>query len=269
MRASAAFTATAVGGATRLTTLRSSPPLSLRSTPEGLYLVGSGAGPIGGDELSIDAVVDAGASVVLRSAAASMVLPGPTGAPSAMTVRATVAGSLSWRPEPTVLVAGCDHHASAYISVAEGGQLWWREEVVLGRHGEEPGSLLQRLHVDVDGRPLLRSELPVGPRWPGSDGPAGLDGAGAVGSLVIVRWRELPALEGSVEGARCAVVQLSHEAWLVTVVAGSSAAVRRTLDAASPQQGPLPVGVDRPDELMPASMAHIHARGSTSSRAGR
>lgn len=232
MRASAAFTASAVAGVTRCTTLVSSPPLSLRSTPEGLFLVGSGAGPIGGDELSLDVTVEADASITLRSAAASMVLPGPTGTPSTMTVRAAVSGSLTWRPEPTVLVAGCDHRASAYISVAPGGRLSWREEIVLGRHREPSGSLLQRLHIDVDGRPLLRTELPVGPRWPGSAGPAGLDGAGAVGSLVAVGWGK-PASPSNTADVRAAVVHLADGAWLVTVLASSAAHVRRCLDAVS------------------------------------
>lgn len=230
MRAAAAFTAKAIAGVSRLTTLRSSPPISLRSTPEGLYLVGSGAGPIGGDDLSIDAIVEPGACIVLRSAAASMVLPGPTGARSTMTVRATIAGSLWWQPEPTVLVAGCDHRATAYISVAPGGRLWWREEVALGRHGEASGSLLQRLHIDVDGRPLLRTELPVGPRWPGSAGPAVLDGARAVGSLVAVGWGE-PAAPATTAEVRAAVVRLSDCAWLVTTIAADLGAVRAYLNA--------------------------------------
>lgn len=230
MRATAAFTATATDGATRLTTLRSAPPLSLRSTPEGLFLVASGAGPIGGDELAVDAAVEAGATVVLRSAAASMVLPGPGGAPSSMTIRARVGGSLSWRPEPTVLVAGCDHHASAHVSVAPGGRLWWREEVVLGRHDEPTGSLLQRVRVDVGGRPLLRTELPVGPRWPGSSGPAGLDGAGAVGSIVAVGWGEPALPPAAAAEVRAAVVRLADDAWLVTALAARAAELRRFLD---------------------------------------
>lgn len=232
MRASAAFTATAVAGTTRCSRLVSSPPLSLRSTPEGLFLVGSGAGPIGGDELSLDATVGPGASITLRSAAASMVLPGPAGAPSTMTVRATVAGSLSWRPEPTVLVAGCDHRATASISLAPGGRLRWREEVVLGRHDEPSGSLLQRVHIDVDGDPLLRNELPVGPRWAGSAGPAGLDGAGAVGSLVVVGWGA-PAAPTIADDVRAAIVQISDDAWLLTVISDRATNVRAWLDAVS------------------------------------
>lgn len=43
-----------VGERTRCTTLRSAPPISLRPTPDALYLASSGAGPIGGDDHRLD-----------------------------------------------------------------------------------------------------------------------------------------------------------------------------------------------------------------------
>lgn len=232
MRSSAACRATALENDTRFTTLFSEPPLSLRSTPEGLFLVGSGAGPIGGDELCLDVTVEEGAVAMLRSAAASIVLPGPFGESSSMTVRASVAGSLSWCPEPTVLVAGCDHRASSSISMERGGRLWWREEVVLGRHDEPTGSLLQRIRIEVEGRPILHTETPVGPRWPGSSGPAGLDGAGAIGSIVMVGWGE-PEVPSDTGEVRSAAVCLSEAAWLVTALAPGASQVRRILDQVS------------------------------------
>jgi urease accessory protein len=200
------------GDRTRCTTLRSAPPISLRETPDGLYLVASGAGPVGGDDLHLDLDVGAGASLLVRSAAAVMALPGPTGAPSSLRVCARVRGSLRWEPQPTILVAGCDHRATTTILLAAGATLLWREVVVLGRHDEPTGSLLQRLHVDRDGAPLLRNELPVGPRWPGADGPAGTDGAGVVSSLLVVGLEE-PTLPDDANGA---VLQLADDAWLVT-----------------------------------------------------
>ncbi|MDP1794416.1 MAG: urease accessory protein UreD, partial [Acidimicrobiales bacterium] len=95
---SAAIVAERRGDRTRCTTLRSAPPISLRDTPDGLYLVASGAGPVGGDDLHLDVDVEHGASLVVRSAAASMVLPGPTGRSSSLRVRARVHGSLQWVP---------------------------------------------------------------------------------------------------------------------------------------------------------------------------
>lgn len=223
---SASIVAELAGDRTRCTTLRSAPPISLRETPSGLYLVASGAGPVGGDHLQLDLDVEEGASLVVRSAGASMVLPGPSGRPSSLLVRARVSGSLRWEPEPTIVVDRCDHWTTTRIDLAAGATLVWREVVVLGRHDEPSGSLLQRLHVDRDGAPLLRNELPVGPRWPGSGGPAGTDGACVVTSLLVVGL-DPPEVPPGAEGA---VLRIAEGAWLLTAVAGrdgSSALLRR------------------------------------------
>jgi urease accessory protein len=224
----AAVVAELAGDRTRCTTLRSAPPISLRDTPDGLYLVASGAGPVGGDDLHVDVDVGPGASLVVRSAAASMVLPGPSNKPSSLRVRARVRGSLRWEPEPTILVAGCDHRTTTMIDLAAGATLVWREVIVLGRHDEPTGSLLQRLHVDVDGTPLLRSELPVGPRWPGAGGPAGTDGALVVTSVLYVGFDE-PALAVGADGV---ALRLDDRAWLVTLLSGRArGAIRSDPDA--------------------------------------
>lgn len=217
-------------GGTRCTTLRSAPPISLRDTHDGLYLVGSGAGPIGGDHLTLDLSVEAGAALVVRSAAASMVLPGARGAPSSLTVRAKVTGSLRWLPEPTVAVAGCDHRATVRIDLGRDASLVWREEVILGRHDETSGSILQAIHIDRDGAPLLRTELPLGPRWPWSAGPAGTAGARAVGSLVVVGHRTTPVIHDE----HASAVAIGAGAWLVTAVADPRR-VRKVLTAALAQ----------------------------------
>lgn len=207
---SAAVVAERTRRGTRCTTLRSAPPISLRETPEGTFLVASGAGPIGGDELSLHVDVGSGASLVIRSAAAQLVLPGPSGAPSRFKITGNVAGSLTWAPEPTVLVAGCDHTTSTHLDLAPGATLDWRETVVLGRHGEASGSLLQRLVVDRAGQPLLRNEVPLGPRWRGATGPAGTDGARCVSSALLVGLHP-PSHPG--DGA---VLQLAADVWLIT-----------------------------------------------------
>ena len=51
-------------------------------TPTGLYLVGAGAQPIGGDELKVRLELDAGAELEVRSAAATLARRGETGARS-------------------------------------------------------------------------------------------------------------------------------------------------------------------------------------------
>lgn len=224
--ASSSVVVEAVAGRSRCTTLRCEPPLTLRMADDGLYLVGTTAGPVGGDRLSLAIDVGPGARLHLRSAAATLVMPGPDGVASTTTTTARVAGgaALRWSPQPIVLVGGCDHRTEARIELARGGSLMWREETVLGRHREGTGSLLQRLRIDRDGLPLLRSDLAVGPRWPASDGPARLAGFGAVGSLVLVgaaahEVEQLVAVQARRSDAtHTAVLRLCEDAAIVTAL---------------------------------------------------
>ncbi len=80
-------------GGTRITVLRSDGPLALRATPAGVYLVGAAAGPVGGDDLGLEIDVGPGTTLLLRSAAAALLLPGPRGDASRLRIRARVAVS--------------------------------------------------------------------------------------------------------------------------------------------------------------------------------
>jgi urease accessory protein len=218
----------------RCDVLRSDPPLTFRETPAGLHWIGSAAGPIGGDDLALDVELEDAAALVLSSVAASMAHPGPSGEPSSfrLTARVGEGAELRWQPRPAVLVRGCDHRVSAELDLAAGARLVWREEVVLGRHDETSGSLRQRLVVDRAGWPLLRTELAVGPRWPGSLGPAGVDGARAVGSLLLVGLAIAPAV--TPPDVRLAVQTLDASAVLVTALGARASAVGAALDALVP-----------------------------------
>src|SRR5690606_20917682 len=127
---------------------------------------------------------------------------------------------LRWLPEPTIVVRGSDHRARTSIALAAGAELVWREVVVLGRHAEAAGSLLQRLRVDRAGRPLLRTDLAAGPRWPGSLGPGGVGPAGAVATALVVgpsadrlpRPGDRAAAVPPGDGVRAAVLPLAEEA---------------------------------------------------------
>lgn len=223
----------AATGRTRCTTLRSDPPLSLRATDDGVvHLVGSAAGPVGGDDLRLSVTVCAGAALTVRSVAAAVVLPGPGPASSslALEVQVGAGASLRWLPEPAILVQGCDHRAPAHLALASDADLVWREVAVLGRHGEPPGSVLQRLRVDVGGRPLLRNDLAVGPRWPGSLGPAGVGDARTVATALLVGRSAERLHDARVGDVRAAVLPLGDEAALVTVLAAHALAAITTLD---------------------------------------
>jgi len=211
------------GSSARCTTMQSSPPLTFRATPDGVYLVGSAAGPIGGDRLHVDVRVAPGATAVVRSAAATVALPGPDGAPSELVVDLTVAAgaALWWLPEPLVAADGCDHTARTTVRLEAGATLVLREEVVLGRHGESGGSLCQRLVVDLDGAPLVRHELRLGPRWPGGAGPAVLGDARAVAQTLVVGADAAAGKLVPRSGVRGAWMPLGEGAALTTELAAS------------------------------------------------
>jgi len=216
---------------TRCTTLRSSPPISLRPTPDGLHMVGSAAGPVGGDDIRLNLTVGDGAALTVRTVAAQVVLPGPRPGPSVATVTATVGegASLRWLPEPVVLAEGADHRAAVALVLAPTAAVVWREEVVLGRHGERGGSLFQRLRVDRGGRPLLRNDLALGPAWPGADGPAGTGGAGVVGTVLVVGPSATSVQVPDRPGVRIGVCGLDVDAVLVTALAWSHGALHEVL----------------------------------------
>lgn len=234
-------------GRTRLARLRSDGPLVLRETLDGVYLVGGAAGPLGGDDLSLDLEVGPGAELAVRSAATTLALPGD--GESRFTVRARVepGGRLDFAPEPTVAVARCRHRAVARIELAEGATLRWYEEVILGRHREPPGRHTSRFDVTIGGSPLLRHELRLDdPAVYGSQ--AVLGAAGAVGSVLLV-GPGLTCEPHTAEGL--AVLPLAGPGVLVTATAGDSAALRRRL-----QEGEAYASAD-PSRRNPSSISAV------------
>jgi urease accessory protein len=167
-----------------------------------------------------------------------MAHPGPSGRASVLTVEVDVAdgAELRWTPQPTILVQGCDHHVTTRVRLGAGAALVWREELVLGRHGEPSGSILQRLVVDDPDGPLLRTDLALGPRWPGSLGPAGVGGARSVGTVLLVG--AAPTSAPPVPGVRWAATALGRDgAHLVTAVGDEVAPMAAVLDRVVPPAG--------------------------------
>jgi urease accessory protein len=176
------------GGTTRLPLLQSQVPLVLRRAPEAVYLVSAAAAPLGGDCLDLRIEVRTGATLCLRTVAATVALPGLDGGESLMRVTATVAagGRLEYLPEPVVIADGARHATDIRASVAEGGSLVLRDELILGRHGERGGAYRGCLRADYAGRPLLRQALDISGSDPVTAGPAILSGHRAVGTLLQV-----------------------------------------------------------------------------------
>jgi urease accessory protein len=164
VRAHAAVVAAPSDDGCSFPTLRSDPPLLLRPTPFGLFLQGGAAGPLGGDRLRLDVEVRAGARLTVRSAAATIVLPGGTPSELAVSVRVEEGAHLDWMPEPLVSVAGSHHVQRIDIALAQDATMRWHERFVLGRTGEPPGRLDGTIRVERGGVALLHQQLRLGDR---------------------------------------------------------------------------------------------------------
>ena len=230
--------------------LRSDGPIVLRPTPGAsdpggevwsspcdavrVRRAAAAAGPLGGDDLRLDIRVDAGASLVLGDVSASLVLPGPHGKRSHMGITARVesGGWLGLLSEPVIAARGCDHRMTTDVELGSGAGLVVREELLLGRHGEEPGSIGQRLRVCCEGRVVYDQEIRLGANTPGWRGPAVTGGRRAVGSVLLVGIGVGSA--GGVQGGLppdTALMEMGADVAVVTAVAGDSLTLRRRLDA--------------------------------------
>lgn len=244
LRATARIAAAADG---RLPLLESDGPLALRRTRAAagwtrVTVVGAMSAPLGGDRLAIETEVRDGARLLVDSAAATLALPGRSAEPATYDVRIAVgeAGVLHWLPEQLVSAHGSHLRMRTTVELAATARLVLREEQVLGRHGEAPGTLVTRLTVRRAGRPLLDQELAYGPGAPGGwDGGAVLGGHRATGQLLVVdpdfadKPRESRLLD---EGA--VIAPLAGPAALVTAVAPDALALRRLLDTALAELAP-------------------------------
>ncbi|MGH9129750.1 MAG: urease accessory protein UreD [Acidimicrobiales bacterium] len=228
------------GGAPTYVGLRSAAPLLLQPTPEALYLVGSAAGPLGGDQVSLDLRVRPGVALTVRSVAATIARPGPRRSECshlAISVDLADGASLRWLPEPGVAGEGCRHLVDAEVRLGRGCTLIWREELILGRHGEAPGSWASSLRVDLDGQPLLRQSLDLGASAPGCDGPAIAGDAHAVGSLLIVEptlaWTSPRPPPVPDPAGRVRVMALAGPGLLVSALASTATGLRQLLTSAA------------------------------------
>ncbi|HEY3810357.1 MAG TPA: urease accessory protein UreD [Acidimicrobiales bacterium] len=165
-------------------------PVGWRLTPDAVYLVGTSAGPVGDDHVRVDVEVRPGAALTIRSSAAMVVWRG-AGTIHDIRVRVGPGASLDWRPEPLVTTSGCDHHQTVTVQLEGTAALRWRDVLVLGREKEPTGALVASLTADLDGVPVLRHSLAVGPGATGWDGPAVL-GPARVVALELLAGSQLP-----------------------------------------------------------------------------
>jgi urease accessory protein len=127
-----------------------------------VHLVSAAATPLGGDSVCVRIVVEPGALLRVRTAAATMTLPGPTTLESQAIWTLEVAGELDVDPQPTVVAAASRHFTSTHLGLDGSGRVRLRERIQIGRTGERQGFWSGSLHADVDGSALLRHRIEMG-----------------------------------------------------------------------------------------------------------
>ena len=140
------------------------PPLTLRQVYSEardrceLRLVGTAAGPLAGDDLSILVRLRPGAKATLRATGASVAQGRGQGDAAALSVRADLADGADLVADPGALVVceGSRIDVRVELTLGAGAAVEWRELIVLGRTGEPPGRATLRWDVTRLGRPVLR-----------------------------------------------------------------------------------------------------------------
>jgi urease accessory protein len=139
------------------------PPLTLRQVAGEardrceLRLVGTAAGPLAGDDLSLSLRLREGARAALRATGASLA-QGRGGGAAALSFRVDLAAGASLVADPGALVVCAGSRVDVALSLTLGARaaVQWHELVVLGRTGEAPGRVTLRWDVTRLGRPVLR-----------------------------------------------------------------------------------------------------------------
>lgn len=243
------------GGRAHLPVLRSEGALVLRPTSERLptwtsvwainrteaatvRLAAGAAGPLGGDHWRLDIEVGEGATLVLAAVSAQVALPGVHGAQSWSETNISVGrgATLIWSPASQIAAMGCRHAAVSRIDLADGARLFARDEVVIGRYGEQPGNFRQRLRVTRDQVPLYDQEIAVGTESGGWNSAAVVGDRRALGSIVLIdpHTENLDCFgpAASEDRPNTATMRLAPDAVLISSLADDTIALRNQLDAA-------------------------------------
>jgi urease accessory protein len=143
------------------------PPLTLRQVYSEasdcceLRLVGTAAGPLASDDLSVWLRLRSGAKATLRATGASVAQGRGHGDAAALSIRADLAEGAELIADPGTLVVcqGSRTDVRVELTLGAGAAVEWRELIVLGRTGEPPGRATLRWDVTRLGRPVLRQFL--------------------------------------------------------------------------------------------------------------
>jgi urease accessory protein len=133
-----------------------------RTDADTVHLVSAAATPLGGDTIRVRVVVEPGARLRVRSAAATMALQGSATMESRASWELEVAGLLDLDPQPTIVAGQARHLSTTRLTLTGDGRARLRERVQIGRSYEREGFWSGSMHADVDGAPLLRHRVELG-----------------------------------------------------------------------------------------------------------
>jgi urease accessory protein len=150
-----------------LRNVSSGPPLTIRRVRHDdasvcrLCLVGTAAGPLSGDDVSLELILTDGARAELVAAGASLVQgrPGGTVATLSTEVSLGARAELIAAPAPVIVSAGSAVIIDVRLRMAATATVEWRELLVLGRSAEVPGSVELDWQVERAGNPVLRQRV--------------------------------------------------------------------------------------------------------------
>jgi len=151
----------------RLIELACQPPLTVRQIAAAgpgvcaLCLVGTAAGPLAGDDLTLRLEVLPGASASLQAAGAAIAQGRAGGAASSLRLQAVVGAGGCLRADPGALIVRAGGRIAAHVEIDLGAhaQLEWHELIFLDTRQAPPGAApaaTLRWDVTREGVPLLR-----------------------------------------------------------------------------------------------------------------
>lgn len=232
------------GGAVRVEGMLCTAPLWFRWDGATLWMVGSGASPVGDDHIRVRVDIGAGLTVAVRSVAATVVYAARgSGTRWDTAIHVAEGARLDWRPEPVILTEHARHEVTTSVQAAASAEVTLDEVLVLGRAGERGGTLRSTLAVQIDDAPVLLTSIDTSlPQW---SGPAGVDGAAVVANRLRLAEGDAPVTPAPAvtPGApaprdtrlrRAALLEPGPGCRLAIATAADVADARRSIDAILP-----------------------------------
>ena len=204
------------------------PPLTLRQVVGEdagrceLRLVGSAAGPLAGDDLSLSLRLRAGARAALRATGASLAQGRGFRGAATLSVDAELAEGASLVADPGALVVCDGSRVDVRVSLAlgAGAAVEWHELVVLGRTGEPAGQATVRWDVTRAGRPVLRQFVDLAQ-------PGPVAGCRVLASALIADPGREPRT--AVASPRAVAQRVDEHTVLISVLADDAASAARDM----------------------------------------